>query len=123
VTASQDPRARASRPAVVGGDDAGFLDAPGVEAGVLFETIEGVMSGLPGGAVLTVYTDDPAVSATAAEWCADRDVELLTVISHEHGGTTLALRRRGGSTGPAAPTHDGLHTTEASGDPSLRPKT
>ena len=112
-----------TRPVVVGADGAGFLDAPGVEAGVLFETLQGVLAGLPGGAVLTVYTDDPAVSAEAADWCADRDVELLAVISHEHRGTTLALRRRGGTAGPADPTHDGLHPTEAPGDPSLRPKT
>jgi TusA-related sulfurtransferase len=45
------------------------------------------------GAILTVYTDDPAAVAAAGEWCAERGVELLAIIRHDQCGTTLTVRR------------------------------
>jgi TusA-related sulfurtransferase len=82
-------------------DGTAFLDAPGLDAGAVFDTVERVLSDMPDGAILTVYADDPAVQRQAQGWCADHDVELLAVIGHQPDGTTLALRRRGRPGGSA----------------------
>ena len=76
-------------------DDVGFLDAPGLAADTLFDTVGRVLDRMPDGSILTVYTDDAAAPEEAAGWCARRDVDLLAVIRHEPHGTTLALRRPG----------------------------
>ena len=85
---------RPERPILVGntGDGIGFLDAPGVDAGALFDTVDDVLADMPAEAILTVFTDDPAGPEVAAEWCAGRGVELLAIIRHEHEGTTLTFR-------------------------------
>jgi TusA-related sulfurtransferase len=82
------------RPSLVGatGDAVGFLDAPGLDAAAVLDTVDGVLAGMPDGAILTVYTDDPATPAAAGDWCAGRSVELLAVIPDEHHGTTLTFR-------------------------------
>lgn len=84
-------------PELVGAATAGtaFLDAPGIESEVVFESVERVLDGMPDGAILTVYADDPSVRVEAEDWCAHRHLELLAVITHEHHGTTLAIKRRG----------------------------
>ena len=86
---------RPERPILVGntGDGVGFLDAPGVNAGALFATIDDVLADMPAEAILTVFTDDPACPEVAAAWCAGRGIELLAIIRHEHEGTTLTFRQ------------------------------
>jgi TusA-related sulfurtransferase len=74
------------------GDGVGFLDAPGVNAGALFATIDDVFADMPAEAILTVFTDDPACPEVAAAWCAGRGVELLAILRHDHEGTTLTFR-------------------------------
>jgi TusA-related sulfurtransferase len=96
VPSSADPQpGRPERPTLVGntGDGVGFLDAPGVDAGALFATVDDVLADMPAEAILTVFTDDPAGPEVAAEWCAERGVELLAIIRHKHEGTTLTFRR------------------------------
>jgi TusA-related sulfurtransferase len=96
VPSSADPQPRRpERPVLVGntGDGVGFLDAPGVDAGALFATIDEVLADMPAEAILTVFTDDPSCPEVAAAWCAVRGVELLAIIRHEHVGTTLTFRR------------------------------
>ena len=70
----------------------GFLDAPGLDAGALFEAVADVIGGMPAGTILTVYTDEPAARVAAPEWCAGHDVDLLAMIAHDEVGTTLTLR-------------------------------
>ena len=85
-----------SRPTLVGerGDAVAFLDAPGLGATDLLETVDRVLEGMSAGAILTVFTDDPTAPHVAADWSADRGVELLAVIPHgDRTGTTLTLRR------------------------------
>jgi TusA-related sulfurtransferase len=86
---------RPDRPILVGNscDSVGFLDALGVDAEALFDAIDCVLAGMSDGAILTVYTDDPAAAAAAGEWCAGHGVELLAIIRHGHHGTTLTVRR------------------------------
>jgi len=95
VPSSADPRPRQpQQPILVGntGDAVGFLDAPGVDVGALFDTIDDVLADMPAEAILTVYSDDPTCPEIVAEWCAERGVELLAIIRHEHEGTTLTFR-------------------------------
>jgi TusA-related sulfurtransferase len=93
-SADHQPR-RSQRPILVGntGDGVAFLDAPGVDAGALLDTVDDVLADMPAEAILTVFTDDPAGPEVAAEWCAGRGVELLAIIRHEHEGTTLTFRQ------------------------------
>lgn len=84
-------------PTLAHGDgDAAFLDAPGVGADDLFDTIRRILDGMTGDAVLTVFTDDLAVAAAAGGWCTAQGIELVALIAHDSGGATLALRRAGG---------------------------
>jgi TusA-related sulfurtransferase len=78
------------------GDAVGFLDAPGVDAAVLLATIDDVLVGMAPGAILAVYSDDPAAAATTGEWCGEHRAELLAIIPHDDAGTTLTLRRTAG---------------------------
>jgi TusA-related sulfurtransferase len=96
VPSSVDPHPRRpERPILVGniGDGVGFLDAPGVDAGALFATVDEVLADMPAEAILTVFTDDPACPEVAGTWCAGRGVELLAIIRHDHEGTTLTFRQ------------------------------
>jgi TusA-related sulfurtransferase len=98
VPSSPDPSippTSPERPSLVRatGDAVGFLDAPGLDAAAVLDTIDGVLGNMPDGAILTVYTDDPATPAAASDWCAGRTVELLAIIPDEHHGTTLTFRR------------------------------
>ena len=96
---SEEPRSGATDrplPTLVGGsgDSVAFLDAPGLAARALLDTVAGVLAGMSDGAILTVFTDDPSAPHTAADWAARRDVELLAVIPHgDRTGTTLTFRR------------------------------
>ncbi len=72
-----------------------FLDAPGVDAGILLRTVADVLDDMTTGGILTVYTDDPTAAAAAGEWCTGCRVELMAIIRHEQNGTTLTLRRGG----------------------------
>jgi TusA-related sulfurtransferase len=96
---SQEPSiasATASPPTLVGdrGDAVAFLDAPGLSAQELLDAVDGVLTSMCDGAVLTVFTDDPTAPHSAAHWSAGRDVELLAVIPHgDRTGTTLTFRR------------------------------
>lgn len=112
MTASPPP-GRGEEPVVVGRGDVAFLDAPGLTADELFATIRRVLAGMPAGAILTVYTDDPAVATEAPGHCTRGDLILLAAITHDgRDGTTLAVCRSGGS----APTQTSPH-------PRLPPKT
>jgi len=100
--ASQSPEeppiasATASRPTLVGdsGEAVAFLDAPGLGAQELLDAVDGVLAKMSDGAILTVFTDDPAAPHMAADWSAGRDVELLAVIPHgDRTGTTLTFQR------------------------------
>jgi TusA-related sulfurtransferase len=71
----------------------GFVDAPGLDTAALLDTIDGVLAGMPEGAILTVFTDTPTAPAAASDWCVGRAVELLAIIPHEHTGATLTFRR------------------------------
>jgi TusA-related sulfurtransferase len=87
--------ATSSPPTLVGdrSDAVAFLDAPGLNAQDLLDTVAGVLAGMSDGAILTVFTDDPTASDTAPAWCMDRRVELLAVIPHtDRTGTTLTFR-------------------------------
>lgn len=69
-------------------------------ADALFAVIERTLATMPAGAILTVYTDDPAAADEAPTRCADRALTLLATIGHdEHDGTTLAVCRRVGADG------------------------
>jgi TusA-related sulfurtransferase len=90
------PPTPGEKPALVhaDGDEVGFLDAPGLDTAALFETVDGVLAGMPDGAVLTVFTDAPDAPAAASDWCIGRGVELLAILRHdERAGATLTLRR------------------------------
>ena len=77
-----------------GGDAVAFLDAPGLDAQELLDTVAGVLASMSDGAILTVFTDDPTAPHTAPAWCTSRHVELLAVIPHsDRIGTTLTFRR------------------------------
>jgi hypothetical protein len=104
VTSLPEPPASQPRPTLVGTgiDGAAFLDAPGLDAEGVVDCVERVLTAMPVGCILTVYSDDPTIRAQSAKWCAGRDVELLAVIDHDHDGTTLALRRSGRLGRPAA---------------------
>src|SRR5262245_24489069 len=75
------------------GDGVGFLDAPGVDARVLLVKVGEVLAGMAPGAILTVYSDDPATSVAAGGWCTGHFAELVAIIRHECAGTTLTFRR------------------------------
>jgi TusA-related sulfurtransferase len=96
---SEEPRSGATDrplPTLVGarGDPVAFLDAPGLAARTLLDTVHRVLASLSDGAILTVFTDDPSAPHTAEDWAASRDVELLAVIPHgDRIGTTLTFRR------------------------------
>jgi len=76
------------------GDAVAFLDAPGFGADAVLEAVERATADMPLGAIITVFTDDPATPAMAADWCSGRAVELVATIPHGDGtGTTLTLRR------------------------------
>jgi TusA-related sulfurtransferase len=96
---SHDPAripAAASRATLVGdsGGAVAFLDAPGLRAAALLDAVDRVLGSMSDGAVLTVFSDDPSASQMAADWSADRRVELLAVIPHgDRPGTTLTFRR------------------------------
>jgi TusA-related sulfurtransferase len=86
----------ASRATLVGhsGDAVAFLDAPGIGAHELLDAVDDVLATMSDGAILTVFSDDPSASQMAAEWSADRRVELIAVIPHvDRPGTTLTFRR------------------------------
>ena len=74
---------------------AAFLDAPGVDADDLFAIVRRALAAMACDAILTVFTNQPGMSAAAAEWCAAHRVELVAVITHDTGGETLAFRRAG----------------------------
>ena len=105
---SQEPSvgaATASPPTLVGdrGDAVAFLDAPGLDAQELLDTVAGVLASMSDGAILTVFTDDPTAPQVAADWCAGRRVELLAVIPHsDRDGTSLTFRRAEPESGSAA---------------------
>jgi len=96
---SQEPSiasATASPPTLVGdrGDAVAFLDAPGLDAQELLDTVAGVLASMSDGAILTVFTDDPTAPHTAPAWCTSRHVELLAVIPlGDRTGTTLTFRQ------------------------------
>jgi TusA-related sulfurtransferase len=88
--------ATASPPTLVGdrGDAVAFLDAPGLDAQELLDTVAGVLASMSDGAILTVFTDDPTAPHTAPAWCTSRHIELLAVIPLGHRtGTTLTFRQ------------------------------
>jgi TusA-related sulfurtransferase len=96
---SQEPpiaSATASPPTLVGGrnEAVAFLDAPGLSAQKLLDTVAGVLASMSDGAILTVFTDDSTAPHTAPVWCTSRHVELLAIIPHgDRTGTTLTFRR------------------------------
>ena len=96
---SEPPRpggTHGARPTLAGasGDPVAFLDAPGLDAPELLDAVDGVLASMSDGAILTVFTDDPAAPDTAADWAAGRAAELLAVIPHgDRTGTTLTFRR------------------------------
>ena len=97
--------ATASPPTLVGdGDDAiAFLDAPGLHAQELLDTVAGVLASMSDGSILTVFTDDPTAPHAAPAWCTSRHVELLAVIPlGDRTGTTLTFRRAEPRLGSAA---------------------
>ena len=76
------------------GDAVAFLDAPGLGAPELLDAVDEVLASMSCGAILTVFTDDPTARCVAADWAAERRVELLAVIPHsDRDGTTLTFRR------------------------------
>jgi TusA-related sulfurtransferase len=87
--------ATASPPTLIGdrGDAVAFLDAPGLDAQELLDTVAGVLASMSDGAILSVFTDDPTAPHTALAWCTSC-VELLAVIPlGDRTGTTLTFRR------------------------------
>ena len=92
----------------------------------LFDRVDDVLAGMPAGAILTVYTDEPAAASAAPSWCASHDVDLLAVITHDDDGTTLVLcRTRDGADDIAArpPMSSTAEPTKPPPDPRLPPKT
>jgi len=97
--------ATASPPTLVGdsGDAIAFLDAPGLSAQELLDTVAGVLASMTDGSILTVFTDDPTAPHNGPAWCTSRPVELLAVIPHsDRTGTTLTFRRAEPGSGSAA---------------------
>jgi TusA-related sulfurtransferase len=129
VTRPSGPDPAPTGATVVGSDadDVAFLDAPGMTTDVLFDRVDDVLAGMPAGAILTVYTDEPAAASAAPSWCASHDVDLLAVITHDdHDGTTLVLcRTRDGADDIAArpPMSSTAEPTKPPPDPRLPPKT
>lgn len=41
----------------------------------LFDRVDDVLAGMPAGAILTVYTEEPAAASAAPSWCASHDAE------------------------------------------------
>jgi TusA-related sulfurtransferase len=74
------------------GDGVAFLDAPGLDAGTLFQTIAEVLTSMAAGGILTVYTDESTAVAASTQWCTGGAAELLAVIQHECNGATLTFR-------------------------------
>jgi TusA-related sulfurtransferase len=88
--------AAASRATLVGdrGGAVAFLDAPGLRAPALLDAVDRALASMSSRAILTVFSDDPSAPQMAADWSADRRVELLAVIPHgDRPGTTFTFRR------------------------------
>ena len=87
-----------------GGDAVAFLDAPGLGAQELLDAVHQVLASMSDGAILTVFTDDPAAQHLATDWYTDDRIELVAVIPHsDRDGTTLTFRRAEPQSGSARP--------------------